>query len=470
MNISGLDLQKKDYKKFFREAFLSLKYLQQDSANFAINYNNLGLAYKEIGEYDKAKYWLQKGLDIYIDLGDKKQLSMIYANLGLIYVDQGSYAKAEEYLLRGMDLATQMSSLSSQKNRHLDFAHLYQKTGQLKLALEHFIAAYDLNEQMFSQEAAERTAELETQYKLELKQKEIQISKLRLSEQEKANSHLIIFLSLAGLVIVIVVISIILLARSTKQIREANKSILESLRYARHIQLSLLPTEEQMRCILPESFVFYVPKAFISGDFYWMKRKGDDILFAVGDCTGHGVPAALLSMLGFRMLDECIREVKGFRPDFVVNYLNKKMALAFSTKQEECREGIEIIVCKLNTRTLSLEYAGSNLSLYVVHNNDIDDLRTDKFTLGQRETHKSTKYTIQLDKNQIIYLASDGYPTQFGGPKDKKYSKKRFKELLFSISGHPMDHQQKLLRQNLKQWNNTKNGQTDDILVLGIRV
>jgi len=485
MNMSGIWLAKEQNNLFFVNVFASLEFLKdsKDLSNFIINYNNIALAYQRIGRLDKAELWFQKALKLCIEIGDKKLLSMIYSNVGLLLSENREYVCAENYLLKALDLSEEIASISSQKQRHLDLAILYSEKGDFKRALEHKDQAYNLIYSMFSEESAKQTAEMLAKYKLELTEKELQINVLSLREQEQKSKMLRFFLIIC-LVIILIISALIklihgakkkiscinnVLEMTNKNLNKEKQRIFQSLESARNIQKSMLPSDENLRQKLKDHFVFYSPKDIVSGDFYWIKKDKSEILFALADCTGHGIPAALLTMFGYEILNQFVQEKK-FVPTEVVNYLNEQIILSFHA-EKNCNNnhGMDIIVGKINTETLYMEYANVKMKAYVIHEGETIKLSSDNFPLGIDMSYVYNKYTMQLSQEDIVYLLSDGYSDQFGGSKNKKFSQKKLKSLIGFYHSLPLEEQKKILVKNFLDWKSTTE-QTDDVLVMGIRV
>jgi len=210
-------------------------------------------------------------------------------------------------------------------------------------------------------------------------------------------------------------------------IEKQNKDILESINYASLIQNSILPTQRQIETILPDSFVLSKPKGIVSGDFYWIKKIGNKIFVSACDCTGHGVPGALISIIGFKLLSKYIGEYKFYKPAKILNQLNKEFASANQTIVEninEIKDGMDIALCTIDTSTMIMEYAGAYNPIYLVRKDELIKLEVDKIPihLFTTDTGKEFKnHSVQLNKGDALYLFSDGYADQFGGPDGKKF-------------------------------------------------
>lgn len=248
----------------------------------------------------------------------------------------------------------------------------------------------------------------------------------------------------------------------------------DNIRAAQMIQQSILPSHQYIAKFFPEFFVLNKPKDVVSGDFYWFDVTEDQIIFAAADCTGHGVSGALMSMIGHNLLQQSITDNKSFKASEILDRLNEGIKKEFYNRNtnEEIQEGMDIAVCVISKDKKKLQFAGANNPLYILRNNNLIQIKPDRFSIGF--TLKSRKNTFtnnefELHKGDIIYLFSDGYPDQMGG-KDglEKFMYPRFRELFQNIGSEEMAEQMIRLDQTIEQWRgNTE--QLDDILVMGFK-
>ncbi|MDF1673747.1 MAG: tetratricopeptide repeat protein [Vicingaceae bacterium] len=256
-------------------------------------------------------------------------------------------------------------------------------------------------------------------------------------------------------------------------IEEKNKHITDSIHYAKRIQDATLPDLKLMNHYLKESFVLFKPKDIVSGDFYWIDKKDDEVLFAVVDCTGHGVPGAFLSLIGYNSLNKIVNELHITKPSEILQELNKSVfqTLQNNLEYNHIQDGMDIAICSLNKNTNVLQFAGAYNPLYIVSDNNIKEIKGDKISIGSGESNFSIKFNnhkVQLKKNDCIYLFSDGYADQFGGPKGKKFKYSQFKELLLEMNNLEMKDQGDNLDKTITQWQGDLE-QIDDVCVIGIK-
>ncbi|HTA83573.1 MAG TPA: SpoIIE family protein phosphatase [Bacteroidia bacterium] len=275
------------------------------------------------------------------------------------------------------------------------------------------------------------------------------------------------------------------------ELEEKNKEITDSITYARRIQNAILPAPEMMAESLGEYLVVYKPKDVVSGDFYWCHSSGDKVIFAVADCTGHGVPGAFMSMIGNSILNEVVIDQKIRDADSILNELRSTLINTLQKSAgQTTRDGMDIALCVLNKKDNTLQYAGANNSLYWISENiavdggvkesekirlefnNLLEVVADKQPVGYQEgkmDNSFTKHTIQLRKGDLIYITSDGYIDQFGGERNKKFTSKRFREMLASFVDKPITVQKQILENTIEQWKKYET-QTDDICVIGIKI
>lgn len=251
-----------------------------------------------------------------------------------------------------------------------------------------------------------------------------------------------------------------------------NKEIIDSINYAKRLQHAILPSIDAMRIAMGESFVLYKPKDIVSGDFYWMYQDGDQLLTATVDCTGHGVPGAMVSVVGANNLDRCVKEFNLRQPSEVLEKLNDLVTLTFETEHYEVRDGMDISLVNYNSKTRILQYSGAHNPLWIIpaDADEIRETKADKQPIGKYEYRKPfTHHSFQLQPGDTVYLFSDGYADQFGGPLGKKFKYSTLKKLLLDNCRKTMDEQFALLDDTFEIWRGELE-QNDDVCVMAFRV
>ena len=273
-------------------------------------------------------------------------------------------------------------------------------------------------------------------------------------------------------------------------VEQKNKEITEGVIYARRIQSAILPNPQKIAQILPDSFIYFKPRDIVSGDFYWIERRSKKTMFAAVDCTGHGVPGALMSIIGYDGLNRAISEFEITKSDKIVNALNDEVTETLKqTGSVDIKDGMDISLCVLNRENNVMEYTGAKNPVYIVRKSDslevdnnevkpnisdgnysLFEVKADRMSIEPtREIKKFTPHRMQLEKNDRVYVFTDGYPDQFGGEQGKKLSYQSFRKILLSIQNLSMEDQKNQLEIELEKWQGDHD-QLDDILILGVNI
>lgn len=266
----------------------------------------------------------------------------------------------------------------------------------------------------------------------------------------------------------------LLLEQQKTIIEVKNKDITDSIKYAKQIQEAILPSDDHLRSHVSDAFILFKPKDIVSGDFYWYSVKGDSLLIAAADCTGHGVPGALMSMLGSSFLNEIVNEKEIFKPSDILSEIRSRIVKILQQKNSasNSKDGMDIALINLNLKTKELQYAGAFNPLWIARGEEMLEVKADKFPIGNYIGEAGavfTNHTLPVIEGDVIYLFSDGYADQFGGPKGKKFKYKQLKEKVLQIKNESMPVQKKILDTSIGEWAGMLE-QVDDILMIGIRV
>jgi serine phosphatase RsbU (regulator of sigma subunit) len=266
-----------------------------------------------------------------------------------------------------------------------------------------------------------------------------------------------------------------------KIIERQTRDTIDSILYAQHIQSAMLPKIDQIKKVLPQSFVFFRPRDIVSGDFYWFNSKSHRAIISAVDCTGHGVPGAFLSMIGNELLNKIVIFKGISEPDKILNQLNLEVRHTLKQKETENEDGMDIGLVAIHQVPPEmeelfgkprLEFAGARSSLIYIQHNELFEIKGDKVPIGgflYEEDHIFTKHIVDLSTPTIFYVFSDGYQDQFGGKDKRKFMVPRFRKLLFEIHHKPMDEQQKIIEETLMDWMGDGR-QMDDILIIGVKI
>lgn len=324
----------------------------------------------------------------------------------------------------------------------------------------------------------------EQNQKIKVKDDELGFQKETINEQQKQ-----LFISI--LFVIIIAIGGIITFRSYRQKKKANlileeqrsriehqkreienqhEEIMDSIAYAKRIQTAILPPTKLVKKYLDQSFILYKPKDIVAGDFYWMESQGKRILFAAADCTGHGVPGAMVSVICNNGLNRATREFGLSDPGEILNKTRELVIQEFEKSEEEVKDGMDIALCSLEGN--NLKFTGANNPLWIIRNgsNELEEIKADKQPIGKyAEPKPFMTHEIELNSGDTFYIFSDGFADQFGGDKGKKFKAKNFKSLLLSIQNEYMHHQKELIDDAFEKWRGNLE-QLDDICVIGVRV
>jgi PAS domain S-box-containing protein len=257
------------------------------------------------------------------------------------------------------------------------------------------------------------------------------------------------------------------------EIQNKNKKITESINYSKRIQTAILPNSRVISKALPDSFILYKPRDVVSGDFPWFVQIKDEIFIAAVDCTGHGVPGALLSLIGYFLLNDIVRSRKVTEPGVILDLLDEGVTTTLRQDEDSTtKDGMDIALCKINTKDRIVEYAGAHRPLYIMRNGVMEEIKGNKFPIGGGIFKNQTNFTntrLELNEGDSIYFSSDGFPDQFGGPDGRKFGPKRTREIIERVHTHSMAEAMKVFDDEWEGWRgDTK--QTDDVLLIGIKL
>lgn len=467
-----------------------------DKFNLAKVLNNTGAVYFEIGKYDEATELFLQSLDIRKEIGDKRGMASSLGNLGMVSLAQQKPDKAIDYLNRALDLAKKTGAVELQMEILKYLSDSYNMLGDNAKSLDFYKSYSSLKDSVFNNNLSESIAEMQARYDVEKAE-----SETRAQEKEK---KLITFSAVGGGILLFIIIIIIwnrAMARkktnirlnqqkieieqknaelhsANKVIELKNKDITDSIVYARRIQEAILPEVEFQSTFGEKGFVLYRPKDIVSGDFYFYRLvsingKKRAIIAAV-DCTGHGVPGAFMSIVTNDMIVSVIDGNEAASPAELLDGLNRAMSdkMRHTIDDIKVRDGVDIALATLDLDTLELQYAGAFNPMYMFRGKQFTEYKPDKISIGgymEEAAKKYVNHNVQLQTGDTIYLFSDGYADQFGGPQGKKFKLSQLKALLLNLQDQEMNDQLRILEQTIETWKGSHE-QVDDMLVIGVRV
>jgi len=490
----------------------------QDKNNIANNLRNIGSAYEGLFDYESALENYKKSLSIYEVLGDSSEIGLSLAGIGNIYQLKGNLKKADEYYSRVLQISKKTQNLSTEAEALKAIKDIYRKQGKYKEALDindNYMAVNDSNVQL---QKVEDIAKMEMQSDFTKKEAttKVEHEKQIAIEEERQSKLRVIIASVIGGLFLVLIFSIFILNRwritqkqkkiievqkvevekqkeivdeQKKIVEEKNKDITDSINYASRIQRALLTSDEYIGRYLKEYFILFKPKDIVSGDFYWAfsplsSGRGDGgevFYFACCDCTGHGVPGAFMSLLNISFLNEALIEKELRDTDKILNDVRSNVIKALNPDGKgEGKDGMDSVFCQIDFKNNILHASCANNPIWILRNSPLsfgegkgvrlDEIAPDKMPVGLHSTMDSFKNnSVQLNKGDIIYLFTDGYADQFGGPKGKKFKYKQLEEVILANHHLPMNEQKNILEKIYDDWKGTLE-QVDDVLVIGIRV
>lgn len=487
-NIGNIYSEKLQFKEALEYHFKALKAreISEDKPGIARSYNNIGTIYKKTTKLQPALTYQLKSYALFHEIGDKKGIVEAAGGAGIAYEELKNYSQALQYYTEMMKLAKEADFKEGIRDAYSNLASVYEKQNEYEKALQYTQLYNAEKDSLLNKENFKQVSELNTRYETDKKEKEI----LLLTKDQQLNAKIIKQQQLVrwgligGLGLLSVSIFSIyrryrfkqkantILEKQKEEIQQKNLLITDSIDYAQTIQEAVLPTKEEVSELIPNSFIFYKPKATVSGDFYWLGTVGEHTICAVADCTGHGVPGAFMSLLGYNMLENVVKDQSLTQPAAILDALNSEVInrLAENGSQESSKHGMDISLISINKENYRLHYAGAHNSLYVIREQELMELKADKMGIGGvNTTTQFHNQSLKLRKGDMIYLFTDGFPDQIGGPKRKKFYYPPFKEFLLSISKLDVDEQRTRLNEAHTQWMGSFD-QTDDILIIGIRI
>ncbi len=264
------------------------------------------------------------------------------------------------------------------------------------------------------------------------------------------------------------------LKRSNEEMESKSKEVISGFSYASRIVDAMLPGTKALQEIVADSFIIHQPKELIGGDFYFFTEVENGYVIASADCTGHGIPGALISMIGYHLLKDIIVTKKITRPGQILNRLDDciRKSLHKSERINSLRDGMDISICLVNTEKNILEFAGANQSLYFFMKGRMVEFKSNKFTIGEEAcdyNHSYINHTIEFEKGDRFYMSSDGFHDQFGGAEEKRLMKKNFTGLLKLANDLPINEQRDFMYQKFNEWKGDFE-QTDDVLLIGVEL
>lgn len=502
----------------------------KDDLGVAIGRLNLGRMYLAVDNTKKAKELYLQAESTFLERRDTVYLLNVYTGMGNVFTSENSYQEALSYLDKAFELtkkndgnnlsrkaiilvnksnchnqlkmhqvalaeALEALSLNKQINSPLDLELNYKQLAEIctdmddpKKAIEYYKKYNVLKDSLFNADNNKVIHEMSAKYESDKKEKENQVLSL-----ENKNKKQVIYFAFGGCGLLLGLVFFIFTGYRNKQkanklleeksiiiheqktiVENQHQDITDSIKYAQRIQGAILPPKEMWEKMLPNSFILYMPKDILSGDFYWIEENEDYIYVAAADCTGHGVPGALISIVNFNLLNKALLEKSLITPSDILDAVNIWLteSLHQTYGESAVRDGMDVALIAIHKHSNEILYAGANNPIYHVSNGELVQIKADKFPVGAFVEDKIQKFTTKrftVQKGDTIYLFSDGFADQFGGDKGKKYKYSPFQEKLKTINSLPLINQQALMKEEFLNWKGTLE-QVDDVLLIGIKI
>ena len=444
--IARIYTMKKDFDQALWYYQKSMKLRMDTGQSDALPWTYLGLAsaYEEMGDLENAGLYYRKNLAEGSTDVDKRCRQQCLLGSGRVYHRENSKKEALHCYSESLRAAEQLGAKPLIYESHKALAEYYESIRDPVQALEHYKEYQKIRQEVHSIEVRNRLKNQQIAFAVEKAEKEKEIFQLRNVELKAAFD----------------------------EINLKNEQITAGINYASRIQAALLPQEELLERSLPGQFILFLPKEIVSGDFYWVTGTGDRIIFTAADCTGHGVPGALMSMLGISFLNEIVNNRGITEPGSILDHLRLEVIKALHQKgsETEQKDGMDIALCAYDPDKSRLTYAGAHNPLYLLRNGELTEYKADPMPIGYYEniSESFSNQRISLQQGDTVYIFSDGYVDQFGGPDRKRFRHRKFKELLTEIYKKPLPDQKAVLEQEFSNWKGDLE-QMDDVLVIGVR-
>ena len=450
----------------------------------AVALNNIGVVFNKLNLFDSAIAYSHIALPILKEINYQNGIGSSYHVISKSFLGKNNIDSALYYCEKAYDIGASIGLIEDVQQTSITLSNIYNQKKDFEKSLKYYKIYKLYSDSLYNNTL--RSKALKSEFEFEFEAKEIQNQK----EQEKkeaiaAEQDLRQKIIIGGIIIVLILVIIFtyiiysrlkitrqqksIIEDQKKDVEEKNIEIMASISYAKRIQEAILPHKKLVEKYMKNSFILYIPKDIVSGDFYWMEHTEDTLLFAAVDCTGHGVPGAFMSIVGNNGLNKAVREQKIIQPSKILDSLNAHVVESLQQEgDKEVKDGMDISLCSLNFTNKMLEFSGAMNPLYIVRNNEIIQTKGDKQAIGLADK-EFTNHSIQLEEGDSIYSFTDGLPDQFGGPKGKKFTYKKMRELFIDIQKDSPEIRREKIKSSLKEWQGGEE-QVDDICIIGVMI
>lgn len=473
-----------DSSFFYHNKALEVRKLTKDARSIADSYLLSGSSLLKLKRYAKAQEYFGFALDIYRELNDTRRLAEIHRNYAEAYIATDQLKEAEFYLLASLDLSLEIDAVENLIPIYELLSVINEKKGNYENAFKFIKRHLTIKDSIGGRDIYKEVTKQVMEYE---KNKENRIKELEFQKEQEKQEIITIAVSIGLILVIAFLFFVFNRLRLTKKqneqislqkakIEASHKEITDSINYAKRIQHAILPSQEAIKECFPNSFIYYRPKDIVAGDFYWLENSTNEqiTLFAVADCTGHGVPGAMTSVVCNNALNRSVHEHSLSIPSDILNKTRELTVNEFGKSNEAVKDGMDIALCSLREidGKFELNYAGAHNPLWIIRNgaNEIEEIKADKQPIGKFfKSEPFNNHTITLTKGDSLYLFTDGFADQFGGEKGKKFKYKAMRQLFLSVQNHSLEEQKNFIHKVLEDWKGDYE-QIDDICILGIKL
>jgi serine phosphatase RsbU (regulator of sigma subunit) len=492
---------KDDYEKAleYNNSSLALYRDLGDKHGMSASYGNIGELYMNLKDTPKAIEFYLKSLAISEEIEDQQARGKTKASIATAYAQQKKFPLAIEYAKSAEKIAEEAEDLSTQRSALRLLYGIHKELKQTDKALEYYEQFTFVQDSIHRADKQREIEQKEMQYEFD---KKMSADSVKNAESQKVKDALILAknaeieqdktqkIALTGGLLLFFVSGGIMYtrfriirkqkeiieekSRETEEqkliIEEKQTEILSSISYAKRLQEAILPPQGLLTEYLPHSFIIYEPKDIVAGDFYWLEHIGDLVLIAAADCTGHGVPGAMVSVVCSNALNRAVKEFEISDPGKILDKTRELVTETFERSENEVKDGMDISLCSLNRKTKELKWAGANNPLWIICDSKFTEIKPNKQPIGKVDNPAPFKtHTLSLKSSDLVYIFTDGYADQFGGPDGKKFKYKQFNELTCNNHLLPLNEQKEMMLKTFYEWKGDLE-QVDDVCIIGIKI
>lgn len=525
--IYGYSGDNRNEVRFYRES-LNYTPINEKTATLGNRLFNLCLAYRDLKMNDSSNYYLDKAYKLFLDidypsglgscygvyaikakhenkpliaekyhllqlnifrrLNEKDRLIIPYENIGTLYIDMGKYELAKKYIDSAFFLAKELNSFEDIYNIYYTYSQYFLYTNNYKEAYDYLHQYYLIRDSVFDSDYKSDMKSVTAIYEKEKSNLEIKVQKLESENLQKSKFYIQVILVIAVIGFVLIIGFLFFRQRAKQKafnhlmllknqithqketIEEKQKEIIDSINYAQRLQNAILAKPEEIDNCLKENFLLYLPKDIVAGDFYFFETTPTHLFYAAADCTGHGVPGAMVSIVCSNALTRCVKEFDLTDPGKILDKTRELILDTFKKSGQDVKDGMDISLISIEKNTSKILWAGANNPLWYLHNNSMIEIKPDKQPIGKSDNPKPfTSHELPFNKDVTLYLFTDGYADQFGGEKGKKFKYSNLQKLLLQLADCDMKEQSKLLVESFERWKGNLE-QVDDVCIIGVKL